>query len=862
MKKTQFKDALKNVRKQIVSYLSIVLVVALGCGIFFVCRMGSMSLGNRTNAFYDECSYHDLEIRSTRGISVNDLDIVKGLKGIEDAEGFMSNDMVISTGSSRDNAHVISRTERLDVVRILEGRLPEADNECAITPELSESLSVGIGGTVRLLGYENSALHLGAEEFTVTGIMRHPNKIRYKDISTSNVIVSYTAFTPNDMAIPYTGILARIKDGGDMFSAEYAEKIRNMTKELILLGKSRTAAQDDAVIMNIVNRINDAVKEQAQSGSETGKGLDLDLGDLKISLTPAQLTLVSDFLSSVDRSETETVKSILSGFMEPGQWIVLPRTMSQSLSDARDTIQSLEKISVTFALLFVGLSVLVCYATIGKIIEEQKHLVGTTKALGFTRKEILMKYLIFGGSGTFFGSIVAIFVSFLLQLIMLNAMGETFLIGNIEPVFDIPAFLIAVVVSTLLGCVAAYLACSKLLKKPAIKLLNNEVSKSWTKPKRVEEGKKPKSLYTGLIFRNMRSDLKRVAITVASIAGCCILLLIGFSLKFSYVEITERQFGKIQEYDATVSFQADANETASAKIASIVDPIVNEKISLFQTGTILRFGDGIETAVLTATDPDELDHFCHLYDVTKGKEVRIPDGGIVIFSRLAEVYNLHIGDHISILSPKGAFHDVQISGIYSNYAGRNVYMSDTFAKELFGTAYRVNSYAVRYDAGKADTLRTELLKDESFVSLLTKDEIMQQVVLASKTMDTVILVFIAMAAIMAAVVLLNLVRIQINQKKRELTIMRINGFTVRETVNYILKENIITAVIGIVAGLVLGCAASRFILGVLDRVHIQMIRDISLPGCALSVLITLIFAAIINVIALRKIKTLKLTDLN
>ena len=118
-----------------------------------------------------------------------------------------------------------------------------------------------------------------------------------------------------------------------------------------------------------------------------------------------------------------------------------------------------------------------------------------------------------------------------------------------------------------------------------------------------------------------------------------------------------------------------------------------------------------------------------------------------------------------------------------------------------------------------------------------------------------------LATIMAAVVLLNLVQIQISQRKRELTIMRVNGFTLRETVNYILRENILTTVLGLLLGLFVGNLAARYNLDSIERVELMMYRDVNITACLIAVLITTGFAIIVNLLALRKIHHLNLTDI-
>ena len=154
------------------------------------------------------------------------------------------------------------------------------------------------------------------------------------------------------------------------------------------------------------------------------------------------------------------------------------------------------------------------------------------------------------------------------------------------------------------------------------------------------------------------------------------------------------------------------------------------------------------------------------------------------------------------------------------------------------------------------------LKVKGFVSLADSCEMREKYKTVTEALDKVVILMTVMAAIMAAVVLLNLLKIQINQKKRELTIMRINGFTLKETVAYILRENLITTTVGVVLGTVMGCFTAFNAVLSLERAELRLSHAPNLAACAVSALITVFFAAVVNIIALRSIKKLKLSDVN
>ncbi len=955
MKRTQFKDALKTVRKRIVSFISIVLVIALGTGLFLVCRLGYKATTEAGNNYFKRTNYRDIELKATRGMSKEDVDAVKELGFVLDAEGIVSTTLVVRTGDSRVSATVLSKTENIDKYEIIEGKDTENDDECVISGDLADFSGAKVGDTVELTGEDRSLRLVKTRTLKVAGIMNHPVKFRNKELMGPIVVMQKGAFDTETVGVEYTGIVVRVKSDANAFSSNYKSQMQKYGNTLTLFGKERAQIRDDEIAEIAQGKINEAEALLADAAALLADARkEIEAGETELSVASAMINMAhtaidyyesnlksieerlgvssevilgiigsavitSDVFTKIDDMDLimravdeysqivgnlETLKETLAekvveyeaGIVkinearkeleakqaeydegvaeleaakkdfadaEKDKWIVLTRFQNPSFIEMYGVVGTFSNIGSTFAVMFMLLGALVCYATIGKIIDEQRKLVGTTKAIGFTRAEIFKKYLLFGVSGSAFGALFgSIFSVTALQPIMLYATEISYVIGKFNYQTDFLTSLIAIAAAGLVGAAAAYFACGKLLKKPAIRLLNGDVKGTANKVKVLEDGKRPRSLYAGLTLRNMRDDIKRVLITVASIAGCMVLLIVGFSIKLSFDEVVNNQFVRTQRYDSTVSFIPDIGGKAEASIGAILEKNADSEMPMYQLGTVMRIGDEAQACQIVCADPDELVNFCSLYDITKKKNIRIPDGGIVIFSRLAEVYHLTIGDNISIMSPKGEYCDVTVSGIYNNSTGRTMYMSASYAKAIFGESCVPNAYAVKHGSGSLETLKTELAKDDSFVEIMTANEIQRKARNASKTMNTVVITMIVMSAIMAGVVLMNLIRIQINQKRRELTVMRINGFTIRETAGYIIKENIITTIAGIVIGVFAGASVAWFNLRSIERVDLQMSRGVSIPACIYSALITALFAVIINWIVLRTIKKLDLTKID
>ena len=1126
MKRTQRKDALRNIRKQIISFFSILIVVALGTGIFLTCLYGSRAIADRGNAFYRDMQYRDIQVIATKGIARADVRAVKELDGVVDAEPIFSIDLFAEGPSQKTKVRVLSRTERLDLVMLQEGAFPEKSDECAVSQDLLDLLDLSVGDTMVLrdAGPEEKATVLKENTFRITGVVLHPDHIHAIMHTGYNVILPREAFDVEAAGVDNTSILVRADtDSLDTFSQEYSERINDLQRRLVALGKERAALRDDEILTEAEGQLAegsdmladareqlDAVREQIKNGEialesaakelETNKAkldsakveLDaaekqladgktqLDAAEQELDAAKAQLDASREQLSQADaviqenrmaltdaknqldigRAELDLAESefdnqtarinavirdiwfddwgeapqihgmryfsedyhltlagtfrkaaleigvseeiigkalelldqdelwleiasefdripdgelqyeeglaqyeeglaqlqageqeyragqeaysqglsqyeesfaayearkseynvsqrlfetnkksyeeglaqyeaglaeyesarekLASGEAEfaekekeyqkgeedyalgqeqlaayqPGNWVTTNRHTNIGWHDLNEGIRTFHNIGNTFAILFVLLGALVCYATIGKIIDEQRTLVGTTKALGFTNREIFHKYLLFGAFSSLLGCIAGIALAYsVLQGLLVSKEAEAFRIGQFPRHFSWLPAVITVVLGVLLAAVSAWMACRRLLQQPATRLISGEVPPTFVKKEKNGPAKES-SLYRGLILRNIRTDIKRVIVTIISIAGSCLLLLVGFTSKYSFINLIDRQFDEIINHDLFVSYLPERTATARQDIEEILRHAGVEYMPVYKLGSVAQIGADQEFVSVVCGDPDWLRLFYRLTDVRRNKEMRIPDEGVVVFRRLAEVYGLDVGDHISLLDESGAMHDVPVSGICETFAGRTMFLSRDYARKTFGDVALGNTYLVRLNGTEEAALRGPLSEEESLLQIESYADDRQTYESMSSAIDTVILVMLLMAGIMAAVVLLNMIRIQINQKKRELTIMRVNGFTTRETIGYILRENVITTILGIALGIVAGNFVAQLNLRATERVEMQMIRGASLRADALAALITLAFAIIMNYLALRKIKYLKLSDVN
>ena len=264
---------------------------------------------------------------------------------------------------------------------------------------------------------------------------------------------------------------------------------------------------------------------------------------------------------------------------------------------------------------------------------------------------------------------------------------------------------------------------------------------------------------------------------------------------------------------------------------------------------------------LLCAQPDEIGDFYALRDAESGAPMQLPDSGVLIPKRMHEAYGLNAGDSFSVYDNGMDLMKVKISGVFDNHIGHVLVFSPAAYREAFGTDLSKNCFLVKTGDMSLEELETLAASVPGFETI--KDAAAEKTRFneLSSMVSLVIVAMILIAGLMAYFIIVNLSKTYIQKKSRELTIMRINGFTTKECVRYAAWDLIITTLVGTVFGLVLGGVLGRKILCMMEQPYIQFVREPDWRSFVLGALITLGFSWIINAYALRRVKHLKLSDI-
>ncbi len=552
-----------------------------------------------------------------------------------------------------------------------------------------------------------------------------------------------------------------------------------------------------------------------------------------------------------------------SALAEECGWIVLDRRSNIGYINYSSQAGAYSGAGTVFGSLFLLVTGLECYSTVAVIVEEEKRTVGIAKAFGFHRSEVLYKYLMFGIGAAFAGSALGIAFAFGLSHFLLGMLARTGLYAiNVTQPVVMPLLTVAVCIGTAALCAGtAAISCLDLLKSPAELLLKGTVASREKNAVRVGSSRRT-GLYFRMILRNMKLDRSRVALSVGVVAVCCMLIGISITIKLAHDGSNYRQLSDVLLYDLKVETGENISREMRTAMDEKLDALGVEWCPAIWETRLFENGDGLDSTIIVCADTSKLERMIGMTDPTTGEKILPDDEGILVQYRIAENLHLSPGDVLTVLDRRFNPVDCRISGYFINYAKRMLIMSSPVYDKAFGTGSGDNVYLVRLNGVPETTLRDELLLISDRISFERADSFFEQFRSISFAYRMIVLAVIGIAILISFVILINLAKIYLAKKKRELIILRLNGFSVRMAKAYVAYEVLFITVVGLVLGVVAGIPLARVAVRVMEREYFQFVRDVQSTAWIIAVLVEAGFSVLIYSFAMRKIRTYEIGDLD
>lgn len=568
-------------------------------------------------------------------------------------------------------------------------------------------------------------------------------------------------------------------------------------------------------------------------------------------------------------AEIKDAQKELDNLSKP-RWYVFTRDDNPGYSSFAQNADRLDAVAGVFPMFFLLVAVLVCVTTMTRLIDEKRTEIGTLKALGYSNRSIVGKFVIYSLTAAVLGSAIGIILGIsTLPFIIYNAYQMMYYIGDITLKLDYISITIATASAIICTSAVSIAVCMRSLShKPAEAM----------RPKAPKAGKRIILEYitplwnrfgftAKLTSRNLLRYKSRLCMTVIGVAGCTALIVSAFGLLNSFDPLLKDQFETIYKYDAVVVPKNGGDETELSYLTAAADENKNiENYMLFmQLDTSVEFGKktkDTDTYISVPQSPSELGSIISLHTRKDKNTLDLTDEGVLINEKLADELGIKAGDTIKLTCNEGKA-EVKVCGIFEQYIQNYIYMSPKLYTSLFGKdpVYNMLDIQLKDTSDKAaNALSSELLSDERIIAVSFIETSLEDFENMLDSLNLVVLVMIISAAALAFVVLYNLTSINIAERMREIATFKVLGFNNRETSSFIYKENIILTLLGIAVGLVMGIFLTGFIVKTIEVDNIMFGREIYATSYIFAALLTFVFSLLVNAAMSFKIKSVNMVE--
>ena len=555
--------------------------------------------------------------------------------------------------------------------------------------------------------------------------------------------------------------------------------------------------------------------------------------------------------------------------MEEAKYYFFDRTDNFGYSGVGDAINSLDKIASVFPVFFFLVAIMICLTTMTRMVEENRTEIGTLKALGYSNLEISKKFVVYASLASISGSILGILVgSTSLPIIINFAYSSAYNLPKLIVKFY-PSFTIQSIVLSILCTVGASLFVlnvdlrsnpSEMMrpKAPKVgkKILLERITFLW---RRLNFNQK-------VTLRNIFRYKQRMIMTVLGIAGCMAMLVTGFNLQASNKATLNNQFKKLWNYEAMVVFDEDASKKDDEDYNEVLKSIkeYNSNINMRQESvTFNKENMNKQTAMLYV--PENTEDFGEfvLLNNRKSEEVyKISNDGVIITEKLANLLGASEGSTITMRDGDNNIYNIKVDHIVENYFSHFIYMSPSYYEKITKKKVVYNAQLLKLNSNdkNEEEISTKLINCDKVINVTLTSKTLNTSEESTASLNIIMIVLILASGCLAFVVLYNLNNINVSERIRELSTIKVLGFYDNEVTMYIVRENVILTLLGIFVGSFMGKILYTFIIKTAELDTMMMMPNIYMTSYMYSALITILFSLIVMIMMHLKLKKVNMID--
>ena len=641
-------------------------------------------------------------------------------------------------------------------------------------------------------------------------------------------------------------------DGKAQFDASAAQ----LEQARADLAAARTQADNE---VSAAQQRLDAAAAQLQDGRaqlEQGKA-DYESGREEYDRQKAD---ADEQLADAERQLADAQKQIDD--LESPEWLIMDRTANYGVASFEADANRVDSIAAVFPFIFFLVAALVALTTMTRMVEEERVLIGTFKALGYRRMRIASKYLVYAAVASGAGSLVGIVIlSQVLPAVIMKAYGIIYFVPALPLPLPIDPWFAGLAAGLGVGVTlfATWAAVTATLRERPALLMLPRAPKAGKRIllERIGPVWRHLSFSWKVTFRNLFRYKKRFIMTVIGIAGCTALLLTGLGLSDAINDIIDKQFGEITKYNATVTLADDISDADEAQVNHLLDDdaVVSAHTAVMRQNLLATGPDkkDMHMELVVPEDPGAFDQYVTLRTRAGQEPLALAADGLLLTEKMANELGVGVGDTVTfteqdaIGNATNDSYEATVSGIVENYVYHYAYMGPKLYEQLMGHAadYRTVLAITTTDPALRASFSSDLLAIDGVKTVAFNDETIDAYRDMMSSVNMIVVVLVVAAAALAFIVLYNLTNINITERMREIATLKVLGFTPREMNAYIFREIFLLAAIGCAVGLVLGVWMESFVVVTAEVDQIMFGRTIHPASFVIAFALTMLFTVLV-----------------
>ncbi len=859
-----FRSFFRSIFKKPGRFLALLAIVALGAGFYAGLRMTAPDMDRFIDDYLDSARAYDVRVVSTLGLTQADLDALANLEEVAAVEGAYEADVQATLNGDDYTMRFHSlpgmAEEQLDDAQsdaeadaeadaqadaspnqlaLVEGRWPETPSECVICADCILDEPYGVGDVVEVQPAAGEGSPLGESRFEVVGLVRSPLYVSPVSLGASAVgsgsldeyaYVVDEVFTQRDAFseafVTVTGASAERYD-----TDAYWEKVDAARAAIDAVAPKREQARLDDIRDQAEAELQENLREQG----------------------------LPEFLVEATMQSAEVQKSLEDELPSTCEWLVLERTKNVGIQSYASDAERVDHIASIFPLVFLLVAALVALTTMTRMVDEDRILIGTFKALGYSRARITLRYVGYALLASGIGGVIGIAIlSQVLPAVITNAYTIMYTVPSSDFRIDAPLALLAWSLAVGVTLLATWASVANTLRERPARLMLPPAPKAGKRilVERIRPLWARLSFSWKVTLRNLFRYKKRAIMTLIGIAGCTALLLTGLGLHNAINDIIDIHFYDIVHYNAIISVDEEAaDEQARASVEEVLDdPNLASNYVRVRTETRLAphpEGDEPDPRVelMVPESPERFSELMTLRDRLTHDGLALEEGSAIVSEKLARSLGVGVGDTIELAEQDSMGNaasqsiEVEIGGLSETYVGNYVYVTPSTFEQAMGEQPAYTRYYVQ--ATEDEGLRQQLAERLSAIgavgTISFNDETIETYRTMLRSVDLIVVVLAVSAALLAFIVLYNLTNINIEERVREIATLKVLGFTKRETNAYIFREVLLLAIVGCLIGLLLGIPLEGYVVDTAEVDAVMFGRSIHAGSFVAAFVLTIAF---------------------